>query len=125
MTGVEGASEYTRTTPLCSKQSGTGGCSKSEGTWWAGGPLRFGSYDLDSTQSKRSRTCWRLHANHRLGRTEIHAAGLDEEGHLVNASYQEYLIPSAMEVPELVIGHQETPSPYTVQASRAEGKGGA
>ena len=48
----------------------------------------------------------------------------DEEGQLANASYQDYLIPSAMEVPELVIGHQETPSPYTVHGIKGGGEGG-
>jgi CO/xanthine dehydrogenase Mo-binding subunit len=48
----------------------------------------------------------------------------DDEGQLANASYQDYLIPSAMEVPELVVGHQETPSPYTVHGIKGGGEGG-
>jgi CO/xanthine dehydrogenase Mo-binding subunit len=48
----------------------------------------------------------------------------DEEGQLVNASYQDYLIPSAMEVPEVAIDHQETPSPYTVHGIKGGGEGG-
>jgi CO/xanthine dehydrogenase Mo-binding subunit len=48
----------------------------------------------------------------------------DDEGQLANASYQDYLIPSAMDVPELVVGHQETPSPYTVHGIKGGGEGG-
>jgi CO/xanthine dehydrogenase Mo-binding subunit len=48
----------------------------------------------------------------------------DEEGQLANASYQDYLIPSAMDVPELTVGHQETPSPYTVHGIKGGGEGG-
>jgi CO/xanthine dehydrogenase Mo-binding subunit len=48
----------------------------------------------------------------------------DEEGRLTNASYQDYLIPSAMEVPEVVFGHHETPSPYTVHGIKGGGEGG-
>jgi CO/xanthine dehydrogenase Mo-binding subunit len=48
----------------------------------------------------------------------------DEEGQLANASYQDYLIPSAMEVPEVVADHQETPSPYTMHGIKGGGEGG-
>jgi carbon-monoxide dehydrogenase large subunit len=48
----------------------------------------------------------------------------DEEGRLTNASYQDYLIPSAMEIPEMVVGHHETPSPYTVHGIKGGGEGG-
>jgi CO/xanthine dehydrogenase Mo-binding subunit len=48
----------------------------------------------------------------------------DEDGQLANASYQDYLIPSAMEVPELTIDHHETPSPYTVHGIKGGGEGG-
>ena len=46
----------------------------------------------------------------------------DEDGQLLSSSYLDYLIPSAMEVPELAIGHVETPSPYT--AARGQGRRG-
>jgi len=48
----------------------------------------------------------------------------DEEGQLANASYQDYLIPSAVDVPELTVGHHETPSPYTVHGIKGGGEGG-
>jgi carbon-monoxide dehydrogenase large subunit len=48
----------------------------------------------------------------------------DAQGNLLTTSYLDYLIPSAMEVPEVVMGHQETPSPYTVHGIKGGGEGG-
>jgi len=46
------------------------------------------------------------------------------DGQLLTSSYLDYLIPSAMEIPEVVIGHQETPSPYTPYGIKGGGEGG-
>jgi CO/xanthine dehydrogenase Mo-binding subunit len=48
----------------------------------------------------------------------------DEEGQLRNASFMEFLIPYATEVPELVIGHQETPSPLNPLGVKGAGEAG-
>lgn len=48
----------------------------------------------------------------------------DEEGQLQTLGFQDYLIPSALDVPELVVGHQETPSPYTPHGIKGGGEGG-
>jgi carbon-monoxide dehydrogenase large subunit len=48
----------------------------------------------------------------------------DEEGNFVTQSYMDYLIPTAMEAPEFVIGHVETPSPWTVHGIKGGGEGG-
>ena len=48
----------------------------------------------------------------------------DADGQLLTASYLDYLIPTAMEVPELAIGHVETPSPYTPHGIKGGGEGG-
>ena len=48
----------------------------------------------------------------------------DEDGQLLSSSYLDYLIPTAMEVPELTIGHVETPSPYTPHGVKGGGEGG-
>ena len=48
----------------------------------------------------------------------------DKDGQLVTSSYMDYLIPSAMEVPDLEIGHEETPSPFTVHGIKGGGEGG-
>jgi CO/xanthine dehydrogenase Mo-binding subunit len=48
----------------------------------------------------------------------------DEEGQLLTSSYLDYLIPTAVEVPELKIGHHETPSPWTPHGIKGGGEGG-
>ena len=48
----------------------------------------------------------------------------DDDGQLLTCSFLDYLIPSAMEVPELRIGHVETPSPYTPHGIKGGGEGG-
>jgi CO/xanthine dehydrogenase Mo-binding subunit len=48
----------------------------------------------------------------------------DDEGQLVTSSFLDYLIPSAIEVPEMRIGHAETPSPYTPHGIKGGGEGG-
>jgi CO/xanthine dehydrogenase Mo-binding subunit len=48
----------------------------------------------------------------------------DEDGQLLSSSFMDYLIPTAMEVPELAIGHVETPSPYTPHGIKGGGEGG-
>jgi CO/xanthine dehydrogenase Mo-binding subunit len=48
----------------------------------------------------------------------------DETGQLVTGSFLDYSIPTAMEVPELRIGHVETPSPYTPHGIKGGGEGG-
>ncbi|MCW0214312.1 MAG: xanthine dehydrogenase family protein molybdopterin-binding subunit [Pseudonocardia sp.] len=48
----------------------------------------------------------------------------EEDGQLLTSSYLDYLIPTAMEVPELAIGHHETPSPYTLHGIKGGGEGG-
>ncbi|MBO0848616.1 MAG: xanthine dehydrogenase family protein [Pseudonocardia sp.] len=48
----------------------------------------------------------------------------DDDGQLLTSSYLDYLIPSAMEVPELRVGHVETPSPYTPHGIKGGGEGG-
>ena len=48
----------------------------------------------------------------------------DNDGQLLSSSFMDYLIPTAMEVPELTIGHVETPSPYTPHGIKGGGEGG-
>jgi carbon-monoxide dehydrogenase large subunit len=48
----------------------------------------------------------------------------DEDGNLQTQSYMDYLIPTAMEAPEFVIGHCETPSPWTPHGIKGGGEGG-
>jgi carbon-monoxide dehydrogenase large subunit len=47
-----------------------------------------------------------------------------DDGNLQTQSYMDYLIPTAMEAPEFVIGHCETPSPWTPHGIKGGGEGG-
>ena len=48
----------------------------------------------------------------------------DENGQLLNASLADYLIASAMEVPRIEVGHEETPSPLNPLGSKGAGEAG-
>ncbi len=48
----------------------------------------------------------------------------DEEGQLRNASFMEFLVPYATEIPELDIGHLETPSPLNPLGVKGAGEAG-
>ncbi|MBV8990411.1 MAG: molybdopterin-dependent oxidoreductase, partial [Solirubrobacterales bacterium] len=48
----------------------------------------------------------------------------DQTGNFLTQSYMDYLIPTSMEAPEFVIGHQETPSPWTPHGIKGGGEGG-
>jgi CO/xanthine dehydrogenase Mo-binding subunit len=47
-----------------------------------------------------------------------------QDGALLASDYWDYPIPTAMDVPELAIGHQETPSPFTPHGIKGGGEGG-
>lgn len=48
----------------------------------------------------------------------------DEEGQLLNASFMDYLLPTASEVPPLVVEHIETPSPLNPLGVKGAGEAG-
>ena len=48
----------------------------------------------------------------------------DDDGRCRNASFEDYHLPSSMEVPTMTVGHQETPSPYTPYGIKGGGEGG-
>jgi CO/xanthine dehydrogenase Mo-binding subunit len=48
----------------------------------------------------------------------------DESGQMLTASFMDYLVPTAMDVPRFDIDHQETPSPYTPYGIKGGGEGG-
>lgn len=48
----------------------------------------------------------------------------DEDGQLVTASLADYMIPTATEVPDMIIDHIETPSPFTELGIKGCGEGG-
>jgi carbon-monoxide dehydrogenase large subunit len=49
----------------------------------------------------------------------------DETGQLVNASFMDFLLPTAMEIPNLEVGHLETPSPLNPLGVKGAGEAGA
>jgi carbon-monoxide dehydrogenase large subunit len=49
----------------------------------------------------------------------------DDYGQLLNASFMDYLIPTANEVPRIEVGHEETPSPLNPLGSKGAGEAGA
>ncbi|MYW92114.1 xanthine dehydrogenase family protein [Amycolatopsis rubida] len=49
----------------------------------------------------------------------------DADGQPKSTSFLDYLLPGASEVPEIKIGHLETPSPYTVFGMKGAGEGGS
>jgi len=49
----------------------------------------------------------------------------DQQGQLLTASFMDYLIPTVHELPdEIVVGHVETPSPFTEYGIKGGGEGG-
>jgi CO/xanthine dehydrogenase Mo-binding subunit len=48
----------------------------------------------------------------------------DENGQLLNASFADYLVPTASEVPRVEIAHLETPSPLNPLGNKGVGEGG-
>ncbi|HEA69149.1 MAG TPA: xanthine dehydrogenase family protein molybdopterin-binding subunit [Desulfobacterales bacterium] len=59
---------------------------------------------------------------HALGGTLYEEWAYDENGQCLTASFQDYLVPTAMEVPMVDIGHVETPSPLTALGSKGVGE---
>ncbi|MEM0079417.1 MAG: xanthine dehydrogenase family protein molybdopterin-binding subunit [Nitrososphaerota archaeon] len=48
----------------------------------------------------------------------------DENGQLLNPTYMDYLIPTAVEIPSIQIDHVESPSPFTELGTKGMGEGG-
>ncbi len=49
----------------------------------------------------------------------------DENGQLLNGSFMDYLLPTALDVPPIEIGHVETPSPLNPMGTKGAGEAGA
>jgi len=49
----------------------------------------------------------------------------DEAGQLLNGSFMDFLIPTALDVPRIEIGHRETPSPLNPLGTKGVGEAGA
>jgi CO/xanthine dehydrogenase Mo-binding subunit len=49
----------------------------------------------------------------------------DDQGQLLNASFMDFLLPTALEVPAVEVGHEETPSPLNALGTKGAGEAGA
>ncbi len=49
----------------------------------------------------------------------------NEEGQILTASFMDYLVPTAMEVPRIITDHVETPSPWNPLGTKGAGEAGA
>jgi CO/xanthine dehydrogenase Mo-binding subunit len=60
-----------------------------------------------------------------LGNAFYEQLFFDENGQLLNASFMDYLLPTALEVPRVIMGHYETPSPLNPMGVKGAGEAGA
>jgi CO/xanthine dehydrogenase Mo-binding subunit len=49
----------------------------------------------------------------------------DENGQLLNGSFMDFLLPTALDVPPIEVGHEETPSPLNPLGVKGAGEAGA
>jgi len=61
---------------------------------------------------------------HGIGNAFYEQLVYDEQGQLLNASFMDYLIPSATDVPPIETAHRETPSPYNPLGLKGVGEAG-
>ena len=60
-----------------------------------------------------------------LGSVLLEAHRYDESGQLLTGSMMDYMLPTATDVPNIEVGHLETPSPVSVGGIKGMGEGGA
>jgi aerobic carbon-monoxide dehydrogenase large subunit len=61
---------------------------------------------------------------HGIGNAFFEQLRYDESGQLLNASFMDYLLPTAVEVPAVEISHTETPSPLNPLGVKGVGEAG-
>lgn len=60
-----------------------------------------------------------------LGNAFYEALVFDDNGQLLNASFMDFLVPTALDVPSVEVGHEETPSPLNPLGIKGAGEAGA
>ncbi|MBI5029970.1 MAG: xanthine dehydrogenase family protein molybdopterin-binding subunit [Chloroflexi bacterium] len=60
-----------------------------------------------------------------IGNAFYEKLAYDENGQLLSGSFMDYLLPTALEVPRIEIGHEETPSPWNPLGVKGAGEAGA
>ena len=61
---------------------------------------------------------------HGIGNAFYEQLVYDEQGQLLNASFMDYLLPTATDVPPIETAHRETPSPFNVLGLKGVGEAG-
>jgi len=61
---------------------------------------------------------------HGIGNALYEEVIYDETGQVLNASYMDYYLPGAMEVPRMDVAHIETPTPLNPLGCKGAGEGG-
>ncbi len=61
-------------------------------------------------------------AAHGIGGALYEEMVYDEDGQYLAGTMMDYLCPTALEIPEIIMGHVETPSPWTVLGSKGAGE---
>jgi 2-furoyl-CoA dehydrogenase large subunit len=59
---------------------------------------------------------------HAIGSTLYEELAYNDNGQCLTASFQDYLVPTAMEIPRVEMGHIESPSPFTALGSKGCGE---
>jgi carbon-monoxide dehydrogenase large subunit len=62
---------------------------------------------------------------HGIGNALLEEAVYDEDGQLLTTTYMDYLLPTAMDVPSIRVGHQAFPSDRNPLGAKGVGEGGA
>jgi len=62
---------------------------------------------------------------HGIGNAFYEQLVYDDEGQLLNASFMDYLLPTATDVPNVETTHRETPSPLNPVGAKGVGEAGA
>jgi 2-furoyl-CoA dehydrogenase large subunit len=62
---------------------------------------------------------------HGMGAALLEEFRYDDSGQLLTATFMDYLKPTALDVPDIEVGHLEHPSPFTALGAKGVGEGGA
>jgi CO/xanthine dehydrogenase Mo-binding subunit len=60
-----------------------------------------------------------------IGNAFYEKLAFDDQGQLLNASLADYLLPTALEIPRMVLDHTVTPSPLNPLGIKGAGEAGA
>jgi CO/xanthine dehydrogenase Mo-binding subunit len=64
-------------------------------------------------------------AAHGIGAFLLEDCAYDSDGNLLTATFSDYTPITAMNIPDLLYGHTESPSPFTLNGAKGMGEGGA